>query len=404
MAAAALLRRSPAARALLSPALSSRLVASKPHSSSPAPPSPPPSSNTKTFSIYRWDPDSPSTKPHLKDYQIDLSDCGPMVLDALLKIKNEQDPSLTFRRSCREGICGSCAMNIDGDNGLACLTKISPASSASTVSPLPHMFVIKDLVVDMTNFYNQYKSVEPWLKRKDPPPQPGKEIPQTKADRAKLDGMYECILCACCSTSCPSYWWNPEEYLGPAALLHANRLPLLGTLIKPKPNMFMHIQARGYHGVSEKRNLLDHKRRLLAAKYELKGKLYKAVCRDPDLPADMRDKFRYKLSKLPRNSSMTRLRNRCIFTGRSRAVYKKFRMSRIVFRSLANKGELLGVKKASWWIQDSRDQFTKERLDSINDEFKLYRCHTIKNCTHACPKGLNPAKHIDTIKKLQLDA
>jgi succinate dehydrogenase (ubiquinone) iron-sulfur subunit len=230
MAAAALLRRSPAARALLSPSLSSRLVASKPHSSSPAPP--PPSSsaakagaapNMKTFSIYRWDPDSPSTKPHLKDYQIDLSDCGPMVLDALLKIKNEQDPSLTFRRSCREGICGSCAMNIDGDNGLACLTKISSAPSASTVSPLPHMFVVKDLVVDMTNFYSQYKSVEPWLKRKDPPPKDGKEIPQTKADRAKLDGMYECILCACCSTSCPSYWWNPEEYLGPAALLHANR-------------------------------------------------------------------------------------------------------------------------------------------------------------------------------------
>jgi succinate dehydrogenase (ubiquinone) iron-sulfur subunit len=222
--AAALLRRSPAVRALLSPALSSRLVASKPHSSSPAPPPPAKAdSSTKTFSIYRWDPDSPSTKPHLKDYQVDLSDCGPMVLDALLKIKNEQDPSLTFRRSCREGICGSCAMNIDGDNGLACLTKISGASSASTVSPLPHMFVVKDLVVDMTNFYSQYKSVEPWLKRKDQPPQQGKEIPQTKADRAKLDGMYECILCACCSTSCPSYWWNPEEYLGPAALLHANR-------------------------------------------------------------------------------------------------------------------------------------------------------------------------------------
>ncbi|VAI76252.1 unnamed protein product [Triticum turgidum subsp. durum] len=236
MAAAALLRRSPAARALLSPALSSRLVASKPHSSSPAPP--PPSSkpaSTKTFSIYRWDPDSPSTKPHLKDYKVDLS---------------------------------------------ACLTKISSeAAGASTISPLPHMFVVKDLVVDMTNFYNQYKSVEPWLKRKDPPSAGGKEIYQSKADRAKLDGMYECILCACCSTSCPSYWWNPEEYLGPAALLHANR-----------------------------------------------------------------------------------------------------------------------------WIQDSRDEFTKERLDSINDEFKLYRCHTIKNCTHACPKGLNPAKQIDTIKKLQLGA
>lgn len=118
--------------------------------------------------------------------------------------------------------------------------------------------------------------------------------------------------------------------------------------MKPKPSMFMHIQARGYHGVSEKRNLRDHKRRLLAEKYELRGKLYKAVCRDPDLPSDMRDKFRYKLSKLPRNSNMTRLRNRCIFTGRSRGVYQKFRMSRIVFRTLANKGELMGVKKASW--------------------------------------------------------
>ncbi|XP_047085938.1 succinate dehydrogenase [ubiquinone] iron-sulfur subunit 1, mitochondrial isoform X1 [Lolium rigidum] len=371
MAAAALLRRSPAARVLLSPALSSRLVASKPHSSSPAPPPPPASTTTKTFSIYRWDPDSPSTKPHLKDYKIDVADCGPMVLDALIKIKNEQDPSLTFRRSCREGICGSCAMNIDGDNGLACLTKINAdkASGASTISPLPHMFVVKDLVVDMTNFYNQYKSVEPWLKRKDPQSPDKKEILQSKAERAKLDGMYECILCACCSTSCPSYWWNPEEYLGPAALLHANRLPLWGTLIKPKPNMFMHVQARGYHGtltkpkpnmsmhvqargyhgtISEKRNLRDHKRRLLAAKYELRGKLYKSVCRDPDLPSDMREKFRDKLSKLPRNSNMTRLRNRCIFTGRSRGVYKKFRMSRIVFRTLANKGEINGVKKASW--------------------------------------------------------
>lgn len=175
----------------------------------------------KTFSIYRWNPDNPS-KPELQNYQINLKDCGPMVLDALIKIKNEMDPTLTFRRSCREGICGSCAMNIDGCNGLACLTKI-PSGESSTVTPLPHMFVIKDLVVDMTNFYNQYKSIEPWLKRKTPPPTPGKEIPQSKKDRAKLDGMYECILCACCSTSCPSYWWNPESYLGPAALLHANR-------------------------------------------------------------------------------------------------------------------------------------------------------------------------------------
>ncbi|KAG2251806.1 hypothetical protein Bca52824_081942 [Brassica carinata] len=193
------------------------------------------------------------------------------------KIKNEMDPSLTFRRSCREGICGSCAMNIDGCNGLACLTKIeSESSKETTITPLPHMFVIKDLVVDMTNFYNQYKSIEPWLKRKTPASVPGKEILQSKKDRAKLDGMYECILCACCSTSCPSYWWNPESYLGPAALLHANR-----------------------------------------------------------------------------------------------------------------------------WISDSRDEYTKERLEAINDEFKLYRCHTILNCARACPKGLNPGKQITHIKQLQ---
>ncbi|TKY49478.1 Succinate dehydrogenase of ubiquinone iron-sulfur subunit 2 [Spatholobus suberectus] len=229
----------------------------------------------KTFQIYRWNPESPS-KPELKDYEINLRECGPMVLDALIKIKNDIDPSLTFRRSCREGICGSCAMNIDGRNGLACLTKIPSERAATTVTPLPHMFVIKDLVVDMTNFYNQYKSIEPWLKRKSPPPVPGKEILQSKKEREKLDGMYECILCACCSTSCPSYWWNPESYLGPAALLHANR-----------------------------------------------------------------------------------------------------------------------------WISDSRDEYTKERLEAVNDEFKLYRCHTILNCARACPKGLNPGKQISHIKSLQ---
>ncbi|KAJ4877881.1 Succinate dehydrogenase [ubiquinone] iron-sulfur subunit 1 [Raphanus sativus] len=233
-------------------------------------------SNLKTFQIYRWNPDSPG-KPELQDYQIDLKDCGPMVLDALIKIKNEMDPSLTFRRSCREGICGSCAMNIDGCNGLACLTKIEgDGAKETTITPLPHMFVIKDLVVDMTNFYNQYKSIEPWLKRKSPGDEAGKEILQSKKDRAKLDGMYECILCACCSTSCPSYWWNPESYLGPAALLHANR-----------------------------------------------------------------------------------------------------------------------------WISDSRDEYTKERLEAIDDEFKLYRCHTILNCARACPKGLNPGKQIAHIKQLQ---
>ncbi|GMH25710.1 hypothetical protein Nepgr_027553 [Nepenthes gracilis] len=231
----------------------------------------------KTFSIYRWNPDNPS-KPQLQSYEINLKECGPMVLDALIKIKNDIDPSLTFRRSCREGICGSCAMNIDGCNGLACLTKIPAAGGEpTTITPLPHMFVVKDLVVDMTNFYNQYKSIEPWLKRKSPSPMPGKEIPQSKEDRKKLDGMYECILCACCSTSCPSYWWNPESYLGPAALLHAHR-----------------------------------------------------------------------------------------------------------------------------WIADSRDEYTKERLEAINDEFKLYRCHTILNCARACPKGLNPGKQIQSIKHLQL--
>ncbi|XP_020088176.1 succinate dehydrogenase [ubiquinone] iron-sulfur subunit 1, mitochondrial-like [Ananas comosus] len=285
-AARVLVRRGSAARGVLSAppppptVAAARLVQAQPHSSrsEPSPSSSSKPKRPKTFSIYRWNPDEPSSKPRLQSYEIDLSECGPMVLDALIKIKNEVDPSLTFRRSCREGICGSCAMNIDGDNGLACLTKIPQSSSdAATITPLPHMFVVKDLVVDMTNFYSQYKSVEPWLKRKDPPPVPGKEVPQSKADRAKLDGMYECILCACCSTSCPSYWWNPETYLGPAALLHAHR-----------------------------------------------------------------------------------------------------------------------------WIQDSRDQYTKERLEAINDEFKLYRCHTIKNCVHACPKGLNPAKQIESIKKLQL--
>lgn len=178
--------------------------------------------NMKKFSIYRWDPDQVK-KPKLQTYTINTSECGPMVLDALIKIKNEVDTGLTFRRSCREGICGSCAMNIDGKNALACLTKINPDPAKTTpISPLPHMWVVKDLVVDMTNFYNQYKSIEPWLKRKTPNAS-GREVLQSKKDREKLDGMYECILCACCSTSCPSYWWNPEKYLGPAALLHAHR-------------------------------------------------------------------------------------------------------------------------------------------------------------------------------------
>lgn len=179
------------------------------------------SEKMKTFAIYRWDPDK-NEKPFLQSYTIDINACGPMILDALLKIKNEVDSTLTLRRSCREGICGSCAMNIEGCNGLACLTKINSGSGQTIITPLPHMWVIKDLVVDMTQFYSQYKSIEPWLKRKEPN-KDGKEYFQSKHDREKLDGMYECILCACCSTSCPSYWWNPDKYLGPASLLHAHR-------------------------------------------------------------------------------------------------------------------------------------------------------------------------------------
>ncbi|KAL2928630.1 Succinate dehydrogenase [ubiquinone] iron-sulfur subunit 2 mitochondrial [Bienertia sinuspersici] len=222
--ATTLLRRSTTFKSSSSSPLS-RLILSRLHASeSSSTKSSPASSSTKmkTFSIYRWNPENP-TKPELKNYEINLKECGPMVLDALIKIKNEIDPSLTFRRSCREGICGSCAMNINGCNGLACLTKIEPNSDSSMITPLPHMFVVKDLVVDMTNFYNQYKSIEPWLKRKNPPEEAGKEYYQSKENRKKLDGMYECILCACCSTSCPSYWWNPESYLGPAALLQAHR-------------------------------------------------------------------------------------------------------------------------------------------------------------------------------------
>ncbi|XP_019059281.1 PREDICTED: succinate dehydrogenase [ubiquinone] iron-sulfur subunit 2, mitochondrial isoform X1 [Tarenaya hassleriana] len=291
-------------------------------------------SKMKTFQIYRWNPDNPS-KPQLEDYQIDLKECGPMVLDALIKIKNEIDPSITFRRSCREGICGSCAMNIDGCNGLACLTKIESGSSPTTITPLPHMFVIKDLVVDMTNFYNQYKSIEPWLKRKSPPEVPGKEILQSKKDRAKLDGMYECILCACCSTSCPSYWWNPESYLGPAALLHANR-----KIIKVR-------------GKGEKNRFTDL--------------FFKVI--------PLQNGFR-KIIKV-------------------RGKGEKNRFTDLFFK-------VIPLQNGFRWISDSRDEYTKERLDAINDEFKLYRCHTILNCARACPKGLNPGKQIAHIKQLQL--
>jgi succinate dehydrogenase / fumarate reductase iron-sulfur subunit len=231
--------------------------------------------NVKRFQIYRWDPDS-GENPRMDTYEVDLDTCAPMVLDALLKIKNEMDPTLTFRRSCREGVCGSCAMNIDGTNTLACTKAIGDVSGEVKVYPLPHLAVVKDLVPDLTHFYAQYTSIKPWLQSATSPPE--RERLQSKEDRAKLDGLYECILCACCSTSCPSYWWNSERYLGPSVLLQAYR-----------------------------------------------------------------------------------------------------------------------------WIVDSRDEFTGERLDDLEDPFRLYRCHTIMNCTKTCPKGLNPAKAIAEIKKLMVE-
>ncbi len=229
--------------------------------------------NVKQFIIYRYNPDT-GDNPHLDTYEVDLDDCGPMVLDALIKIKNEIDTSVTFRRSCREGVCGSCAMNIDGTNTLACTKPIKEIKGAVKIYPLPHTEVIKDLVPDLTHFYAQYTSIKPWLETQTPPP-PDREILQSKPDRAELDGLYECILCACCSTSCPSYWWNGDRYLGPAILLQAYR-----------------------------------------------------------------------------------------------------------------------------WIADSRDETTGERLDNLEDPFRLYRCHTIMNCTNTCPKNLNPAKAIVEIKKM----
>jgi succinate dehydrogenase / fumarate reductase iron-sulfur subunit len=235
--------------------------------------------NVRTFEVYRYNPEDLEKKnPHIDRFEIDLDDCGPMILDALIKIKSEYDSSLTFRRSCREGICGSCAMNIDGSNTLACTKAISDCGSKEVkIYPLPHMPVIKDLVPDLTHFYEQHKSVKPWLQASEPN-NSSKERLQSPEDRAKLDGLYECIMCACCTTSCPSYWWNGEKYLGPAVLLQAQR-----------------------------------------------------------------------------------------------------------------------------WIADSRDESTAERLDELEDPFKLYRCHTIMNCAQACPKGLNPAKAIGEIKKAIAD-
>ena len=230
-----------------------------------------PSSNTHNISVYRWDPSNDEQEPYMSSYPIDTKSCGPMVLDALIKIKNEMDPTLTFRRSCREGICGSCAMNIDGKNTLACLQPIE--GNSTKIYPLPHMYVIRDLVPDMQNFYEQYKSIKPWLQQQSSEERAHENL-QSIQDRKRLDGMYECILCACCSTSCPSYWWNADKYLGPAVLMQAYR-----------------------------------------------------------------------------------------------------------------------------WIDDSRDTMTRERLEDLDDAFKLYRCHTIMNCTKTCPKHLNPGKAIANIKK-----
>jgi len=181
------------------------------------------SEKQKTFAIYRWDPEKPGDKPRMEEYKVNLNDCGPMVLDALIKIKNEMDPSLTFRRSCREGICGSCAMNIGGVNTLACLSKIDANDKKTKIYPLPHMYVVKDLVPDMNNFYQQYRSIQPWLQAEEVKSEVPQQNLQSVDDRAKLDGLYECILCACCSTSCPSYWWNGDKYLGPAVLMQAYR-------------------------------------------------------------------------------------------------------------------------------------------------------------------------------------
>ena len=236
----------------------------------------------KIFHIYRWNPDDVDAdgnplNPRIDSYEVDLTQCGPMVLDALIYIKDKMDSTLTFRRSCREGICGSCAMNIGGTNTLACTVGIDDFGDEIKIYPLPHLPVVKDLVPDLKHIYAQYESIEPWIKTQSPPPS-GSERLQSPEDREALDGMYECILCFCCSTSCPSYWWNEERYLGPAILLQAYR-----------------------------------------------------------------------------------------------------------------------------WIADSRDEFTGERLDNLEDPFRLYRCHTIMNCTKTCPKGLNPAKAIAEIKKLMVE-
>ncbi len=177
---------------------------------------------TKILKIYRYNPEV-DVKPYYQKFKINTRECGPMILDALLKIKNEMDSTLSFRRSCREGICGSCAMNIDGVNTLACLSPLKTEKEEIDLNPLPHMYVVKDLVPDMTNFYQQYKKIKPWLIQKEENKPLEKENLQSQEDRSLLRDMDKCILCACCSTSCPSYWWNSDKYLGPAVLMQANR-------------------------------------------------------------------------------------------------------------------------------------------------------------------------------------
>ncbi|NDB11245.1 MAG: succinate dehydrogenase iron-sulfur subunit [Betaproteobacteria bacterium] len=177
-------------------------------------------SKTLRFSIYRYDPDK-DTKPYMQDLEVSLQASDKMLLDALMRIKSDFDASLSFRRSCREGVCGSDAMNINGKNGLACITNLRELRQPIVLNPLPGLPVVRDLIVDMTQFFKQYHSVQPFLINENPPPE--KERLQSPEDREELDGLYECILCACCSTSCPSFWWNPDKFVGPAGLLQAYR-------------------------------------------------------------------------------------------------------------------------------------------------------------------------------------
>jgi succinate dehydrogenase / fumarate reductase iron-sulfur subunit len=199
----------------------------------------------KRFRIYRYDPET-GENPRYDTFELDLDDTGPMLLDALLKIKSEVDPTLTFRRSCREGICGSCSMNINGRNGLACTTAIEDYKGEVRLTPLPHMDVVKDLVPDFTHFFAQYASIEPWLKTKTPDPS-GRERLQSPEDRAKLDGLYECILCACCSSSCPSYWWNSTaSSVPPSCSRPSAGLPTAATSSPASGSMSSRIPFRLY--------------------------------------------------------------------------------------------------------------------------------------------------------------